>query len=266
MKISSFFANICLLFFIVVFFSACSAKKKAQKSPKAAKKGSLTYVVERIESNQIQAEWFKAKAKIKAGFSGRSQTFNADIRMKKDSIVWLSAYPNFGIKLEVARAIITKDSVMMINRFDKQYFAEPISYIEKIAGYPFDFALIQNTILGNVPVNHLNGENAGISKKEEEGTYLLTGLLYDLPMKMSVDERDFSIREMNLTHPDTNQKVNVKMENYEMIEKKLFATHRNIYIEAPDIYTADVRFSRVSMEENLSFPFTINRKKYKRIR
>ena len=50
--------------------------------------------------------------------------FTGSIRMRRDSLVWLSASAFLGV--ENIRTLVTHDSVFLLNRMEQTYLAEPL--------------------------------------------------------------------------------------------------------------------------------------------
>jgi hypothetical protein len=71
---------------------------------------------------------------------------NCQYRIRKDSAIWLSA-SKFGF--EAFRAFITPDSIFALNRFGKEYYAEDISELANEYGFPGDFSILQELLVGN---------------------------------------------------------------------------------------------------------------------
>lgn len=131
-----------LLLSIALLASACSARKKV------------------VQPTPPQSfEWLTAKLDIQAEVNG--QTFNdlsGQLRMRKDSIVWMSVTATMGV--EVLRAKISNDSVWVLNRMEKTYLAEPMdSLAQQLGEYRIyrlpmaQFALLNN-IEGIPPVEN----------------------------------------------------------------------------------------------------------------
>lgn len=57
-------------------------------------------------------------------------SFNGNLRIKRDSIIWISLSSIFGI--EVARIMLTPDSLKFIDRLNKKYFTGDYKYLNKI--------------------------------------------------------------------------------------------------------------------------------------
>jgi hypothetical protein len=101
-----------------------------------------------MEWTPLAFKYLVLKSKINFKANGNSNNFTANIRIKKDSLIWLSITPGMGI--EIARAVITPDSVKVINRLDNKYDAYSFSYIKQMLGIDMDYYTLQNLIVGDV--------------------------------------------------------------------------------------------------------------------
>ena len=81
------------------------------------------------------------------GSDGKDYEFNAFIRLQKDKMIWISINALLGI--EAFRAIITPDSVKVLNKLDKVYQLKSVSYLQEMSHLPFDFNTLQSIVLGN---------------------------------------------------------------------------------------------------------------------
>lgn len=72
-------------------------------------------------------EWMTAKINGELEVGKEEISFSGTIRMKRDSAVWVSASAFMGV--ENLRALITQDSVWMLNRVDQTYLAEPLEAV-----------------------------------------------------------------------------------------------------------------------------------------
>lgn len=96
--------------------------------------------------NQVQAEWLNGSARLSFDDGDMSIGGTATIKMQKGKAIWMSV-KKFGF--EVARAMVTPDSLFILDRFNKEYAAEPISYISERFKLPADLAMLQQILLGN---------------------------------------------------------------------------------------------------------------------
>lgn len=135
-----FFSTFCFL----IIFTSCKTGKNTQ-STYGGKETAYKVAVEEIDFN-----YFNSKAKVNYDDGKSSLGFVVNIRMKKDSIIWMSALAPFG--LEAARALITRDSVKIMDRLNNRYEEYSISWLKQNFNADLSFENLQNLLLGNMVV------------------------------------------------------------------------------------------------------------------
>ena len=119
-------------------------------------------------------EWLTANMDIQAEGNGMNfDDLSGQMRMRKDSLVWLSVTASMGI--EVARAKVSTDSVWIVNRLEKTYLAEPLDTLSAQLGMPLSLPLIQTLLLDN---------NEGIPPVENQTVLLKTFVMGNMSAKM----------------------------------------------------------------------------------
>ncbi|HEY0272585.1 MAG TPA: DUF4292 domain-containing protein, partial [Chitinophaga sp.] len=121
-----------------VFVSDTTAHAGATDTTRAANSEAELYkqrMLARIKSHYIHFNTFSAKLKLDYDDDqGKSMNLTANIRIRKDSAVWISiSAPIVG---EVARALVTPDSLKVINKFDKKLLLRKISDARDILNIP----------------------------------------------------------------------------------------------------------------------------------
>ena len=146
----------------------------------------LKTILQKVAANEISPNTFSAKASVESS-DGTNNLPNAavNIRILKDAVIWASISTDFGIKIEVARAYITPDSVKFMNRLTKEYVAKDIGYLSRLVRYPLDFATLQNVLLGRrldsaTPTSVVPTNNDG---------YALTGTRHSATVNTYVERR-----------------------------------------------------------------------------
>ena len=92
-------------------------------------------------------EWMTAK------MSGELKTENGELpisgtlRMRRDSAIWISASGLMG--MEAGRVLVTQDSVIVVNRLDKTYLAEPLAEVTGQLQLPLTLGEGQTLLLGD---------------------------------------------------------------------------------------------------------------------
>ena len=97
---------------IILLFSSCKTQRKIIKEP--IKEHGADYLFEKLKENELQFEWFSAKFNCDLVIDNKKNSFRGQLRMHRDSAIWGSFSPALGI--EMARILITTDSVKFINR------------------------------------------------------------------------------------------------------------------------------------------------------
>ena len=181
--------NLTKITFLVLLIvaSSCASRKKTIVPP------------------QPQAfKWMTANLSIQA--EGNGMDFNdlsGQIRMRKDSIVWLSVSATMG--MEVLRAKISNDSVWIVNRLEKSYLAEPLDTISAQLGMPFSLPMMQTLLLDN---------NEGLPPVENQTVQLKTFVMGNMSAKIRYN--NIKIDEKT-TFP---LKITNKMERFRLQEKQ----------------------------------------------
>ena len=124
------FSKIAFLVLLLVATS-CASRKKAT-----------------VPTQPQSFEWLTANMSIQA--EGNGMEFNdlsGQLRMRHDSLVWLSVTATMGV--EVLRAKVSNDSVWLINRLEKTYLAEPLDTLTTQLGMPLSLPLLQALLLDN---------------------------------------------------------------------------------------------------------------------
>ncbi len=149
-----------LLVLGLLTFAGCAAKKKqvtfhkpdtiAKATDTVAKQAVPHLSAEQlaaIQSKQITFNTFSGKAKAKMNIDGTNNDVTLNIRIQKGKEIWVSVTALLG--LEGARAIITPDSIKIINRLESTYTKKPFSYLYQYAGEQVSFETLENLVLGN---------------------------------------------------------------------------------------------------------------------
>ena len=122
----------CFLVLIMVVGSCTSRKKLVTPTSPAA-----------------SYEWMTAKMNGELTLNADSPKLNfaGTVRMRRDSTIWISASAFLG--LEGIRALITQDSVVLLNRMEQTYLAEPFDKVAARFQWPATFQETQAMMLGD---------------------------------------------------------------------------------------------------------------------
>ncbi len=128
-----------------------------------------------VQPPQPQAfEWMAANLSIQA--EGNGMTFDdlsGQLRMRKDSLIWLSVTATMGV--EALRAKVSNDSIWILNRLEKTYLAEPLDTVSAQLGIPLILPLVQTLLLDN---------NEGLPPVENQTVQLKTFMMGEWSTKI----------------------------------------------------------------------------------
>ena len=119
-------------------------------------------------------EWMTTNLSIQA--EGNGLTFDdlsGQLRMRKDSLIWLSVTATMGV--EALRAKVSNDSIWILNRLEKTYLAEPLDTVSAQLGIPLSLPLVQTLLLDN---------NEGLPVVENQRVLLKVFFMGDITAKV----------------------------------------------------------------------------------
>ena len=147
-----------------------------------------------IHKNIIDFKTFSAKIKLEIEDSkGKKPDLLANIRMIKDSAIWITISASI-LNIEVFRVLVTKDSVILLNKQEKEVQYRSINYLQEITEIPFDFKTLQNFLVGN-PIFY-NDSNISVRKFEE--FLLVSSINKDFKNLLTISTFDNTLKHSKL--------------------------------------------------------------------
>ena len=140
--------SLAVLMALMMIVSACRKPKEvARELP--VKNRTAGYLLKRYAENKYDFDWLGMKVDASFGTEENSDNFKATIRMRKDSVIWVSIVPALGI--EMIRVMITPDSLKYLSKIpeNKFYYYGGFDDIGKLVGIEFDFEMLQDLLVGN---------------------------------------------------------------------------------------------------------------------
>ncbi len=268
--------------FLSIFIFGCRPAKKVQKIQEAISKVDTTSIVvmsenkadtktvnattgkdifAKVISNKIDFNYFNSKVRIEYEGKEGGDEATAFIRLKKDSAMWLSLRGALGI--EGFRVLITRDSVKVMNLLKKNVQYRSISYLQEVTGIPFDFATMQDMVVGNPVFIDSNVISYKVNANNEMLVLMSGSIFKNL---ITLDNTDFKILHSKLDDIDIarNRTCDITFGNYQNAGGILFSTSRKILLAERSKLDISLDFKQYSFNQPISFPFNIP-KNYKRL-
>jgi len=242
---SRYLAGIIIL---IVFISSCSIFRRPVNYQKNFAEGdSLKNLVQK---NYFKYDWFSAKAKITIINNQGRTDFNASIRSKRDSAIWVSITVALGI--EVARVMMTKDSVKVIDRFHKKYTVYDYSLFKNYTSIPITLNTLEDIIAG-IPIYF---DIKKVKQQMKDTTMMLTSSKKKIKNTLYLNS-DYTILKMDLIDSVMGKSMNLKYKEYNRDNARPFALERELDLNDPEKTNVFISFSKVKINGPLKFPFAV---------
>lgn len=212
----------------------------------------------KLKEKTLTYHTLQAKLSISYETPQEKRSFKGDLRVKKDSAIWLSVTPLLG--LEVARIYITPDTVYILDRLNKQYVRQPLHQLEERYGLPDDFSLLQSLLIGDIYPHFANADTVQFV----DSAYQIVQEKGGLHQVLWVEPYSFNLTRLNVHQKASNHQVEARFSDYELVEEQPFANSRSWQLSSEDQFSADLSFNRVRINNPLQFTFVVP-DKYERV-
>jgi len=150
--------------------AACKSGKPLPLAHRDLPPRSPEKLLERVLANEHgDVRYYSAKASVGLRLPGGNRSFKAHIRSVRDSAAWVSVVPALGI--EVARALLTRDSLKVLDKMSDTYFVGDTTAAKAKFGLQPSLALLQQALLGKAIGLD---PNERYRSDREDGQYVLT--------------------------------------------------------------------------------------------
>lgn len=253
---------------LTLIVSSCSVKKETSN----IRMLSANHIVKEVEDNKFEFDNLEAKFNVNIlDEKGRNEMgLKGQLRMQNDSVIWVSLSLKLGI--EMARIMITEDSVKFINRTNKTYFVTNIDGLDSIVENPLLF--VQGLLVGNdvhlrdnkyqveIENNSYNLETKPkhISKIGEEE--FITKNIYIIPEIFRISEykaKTCFIREGKDKNIISCIESSLSYDDFQQINDKLIPS-KIIFEDSSLDGIIEINYTEIKVGEKLKFPFNISKK------
>jgi hypothetical protein len=211
--------------------------------------------------SKIDFKTFSAKIKLDIETSkGKKPDLVANVRMIKDSAIWISISATF-LNVEVFRALITKDSVILIDKQEREVHYRSIDYLQEITDIPFNYFTLQDLLVGN-PI--FFDEN-NMTVRKFENFLLVSSVSASFKNLITVSTTDNLLQHCKLDDIDLtqNRTADFTFDNYSNSNGFPFSTFREIVATEKNRLDIRMNFKQYEFNKELSVSFTVP-KNYKK--
>ncbi len=257
----------------MVLVSGCknTSSTSAGKQRKLGNKKTQVIVSKILENELKNPKSVSFKANTEVVTKEKTTSFKANVRMVTDSVIWMSitAY-----SYEVARVLATPDTIKYVSRTAKNYFIGGYEFVEKKLGVDFSFYDLQSLILA-----HSFGlsDSIEIKKRNTKDSYVLSSLNKHTLKKMQkgkeafpvnievlysnwVNPDNYQVEKVQLMDVSSQNMASIQYTSFENIQDMMVLASFKMSIIAKEKSEINSEFSKITVNESLSFPFKISSK------
>ncbi len=238
-----------LLSALTLLLGSCNRKLL----PARTKSATTNPVPEAVRAANLDFRFMTAKGKAQFG----DQSGNINLRIRKDSVIWLSASL---IGIEGGRVLITRDSVQVLDKLHREYYAGDYAYLSQRLNVPVNFDMIQALLLGNylAPIGANTQPTIGTEGTVQRIRYEQAGLL----IMQLIDLAQGRPRQLMVQDAGNSNQFTVDYSDFRALERNAqpFAFETQVQVQqgtaSPTNVTLTYRAVDVDKEQ-LQFPFSV---------
>lgn len=236
--------------FICFLLTACGIKREINKN-NVSKPTSAKSLIASVEKKNKSLDWLSLSGKINLEKDGQTLKFSTDIRIKKDSVIWMSVKAPFGI--ELFRTQLTKDSLFFLNILKSTYTKVPSSYLHEYLKTTIDFIQIQQIFFGIIDI-----PKTKYSFSESKNNYKLLNKKKNI--SFLIEKQDFRVIEA-IFRKSENEFFILEISDYFKLENDFFIPKNlKLEVKGTDSFISELNFKKISCNKKQKIQFSIPKK------
>ena len=246
-----FTAHVLWLIAIIFIISSCSTKREMS----GIKMMSANNIIKEVDENRFEFDNLEATM----GISMKGDNIpglKGQLRMQNDSVIWISLSLKIGI--EVARVMITDDTIKFVNRNTRTYIDESLEIIKNALPVEASLQFFQDLLVGNL--SNINDDDR-YKVTIEDGRYRLGNDSTELiSNNIWVTPNSFKISRYNIKENYGNNVIELRYGDFQEVGGKLMPSKINLELSFGEKMSLEINYSDIKSGEKLNFPFNISKK------
>ena len=233
---------------LLIFISSCSKKS----STIGSNEGKANF--ELPESN---FEYLTTRSKIKFETPNQSLSGTGSIRIKQDSVIWMSITAALGI--EAGRVLVTQNEVAIMDRINRTYSVFDYPSLIRRFNFYVDYNILQEIFLGNMPFPLQEKDKINRKGNVWEVKQQLANLLVENFMHAGI----MKLENLEIVQKPINNSLKMSFDGYENVSGMPIPFKSAVSLNydtsgKKQQTTIQIEHSRVDISaEALTFPFSI---------
>jgi hypothetical protein len=255
--------RIITLLAVLLTLGSCGPLKDAVTPGPDLERLSVENTLESMNNRATVFDFFSTRFAGTASLDGQEMSISGNIRIKQDSLIYISISPLLGI--EIARVLITPDSVSMINRLDKTYYIGDMGVINNMLNTQLDFYMLQALLTGN-DFKHFSTDDFMITQDrnmlllQSRNRRPLSKTIGNISFQQNiwVNTESFRIEENLLYEPLSQRSLRAKYRNPFVLDGQQFPGDISLVITEPGTRAdLNIRYGRTTIDQPQSMSLTI---------
>jgi hypothetical protein len=226
-----------------------------------------------MEDNELDFKYLNGKFSCDLTLDNEDHSFSVSVRCRKDSVIWLSISK---FNIDAARALITRDTVKITiapiaGGGEGKYFVGDYSYVNELLHADLDYDMIQALLFGNSAEFLSDSIHLKPGKDKVNCNYFLSTVKKRKAKKINsgqiqpedsyqtiwLNPTTFKIVMLEYEDVKTKRKFNACYDDFKTVDRFLAPFKLTYSITAEKIIKADIRYSKINLNDELTFPFKI---------
>mgnify|MGYP000072358268 CR=1 FL=1 len=208
-----------------------------------------------LNKNHIDFQTFSAKIKVDyQDNNGKQPDVTAIVRIVKDSAIWVSLSATI-LNFEIYRVLITKDSVILLNKQQKEVQYRSLDYLQEVAQIPVDYYILQDMLVGN-PVFF---NDSIVTYRQVNDLILMgtVGTVFKNLLTIKVSNKLLTHIKLDDIDISRNRTADITYDNYESNNGFNFSTYRQIIASEKNKLDLRLNFKQYEFNKELSVTFNV---------
>ncbi len=247
-----------LLALVILTMQGCRPKRDITPLPEPIPELVPREVIANMHGRQAAFDFFSARFSGTASLNGDRYNISGSLRIRKDSAIYISVTPVFGI--ELARMVITPDTLRLLNRLESTYFEGEMQQLDRFYDTGLDFHMLQALLVGNdFTRNRLfeasNDRNMiRLYTEGKAGSHTAARLT----QAMWLDQITFRPMQAMAYDPEKSRSIQIQYPGYLPVDGELLpAIVKMVFSDPKTKMELELNYSRTSINQPQQISFSI---------
>ena len=257
---------------LVLFLVSCSTYRKVQvikdalsksdstnvefgsKKPKVDSAAIIKDILTKIDLAKIDFTTMNAKFKVDYETLKNADNYIVNVSIQKNKEIYLTVRGAMGVI--GLKALINKDSVVLIYPLSKKVERKPLSYLQEVLKIPLTYSTVEDLVIGN-PI-FMNYTSIVSYKNNNEKLQIgLMGTLFKSLIILNEDNTKILLLKLDDADINQHRTCDISYSDHTSYGKFQFPQYRDISIAANNKLEIHMEVKEFGFDEPLKYTFAI---------